>query len=169
MNVNKPSQLQIAQALGLSQASIVKYKRRGMPMESTDAAATWHRAHVKITAHRIPQLATPAQSAPPDGSNPEAARAVALLDLAAKALTSGHDIGAMVPELRQALRAVPDVARAGMLVPVRVFDLLTGDVRAALQDDETGNDQVAQAMPDDEAAAMGEFWYRCAAGEIRPA
>lgn len=169
MNVNRPSQLQIAQALGLSQASIVKYKRRGMPMDSTDAAASWHRAHVKITAHRIPQLATPARSAPLGGLDPAAARAVALLDLAAKALASGHDIGAMVPELRLALRTVPDVARAGMLVPMEVFDLLTGDVRAALQGDETGNDQVAQAMPDDEAAAMGDFWYRCAAGEIRAA
>lgn len=170
VNIDRPSQLQIGKALGLSPASISKYRARGMPTGSVDAAAAWHREHVKATAHRVPRMPATAQRHG-EQSCDAAARAFALLDLADKVLASGNEIAAMIPELRQALRAVPGADRASILVPFEVFDVLTANVLAALQDDEPGDNQATPPMSDAaaEAAAMGDFWYRCAAGEIRPA
>lgn len=163
MKVNRPTQSEIAKALSLSQASIVKYKRRGMPMDSVGAAAAWHRTHVKITAHRLPQPAAPAPA--PIDTGPAALRVAGLLDLAANALGSGHDIEALTPALRQALRAVPAADRAAILLPFEVMDVLTADVYAALTPHPFADDPGA-AMSDDEANEMGRFWYSVAAGEI---
>lgn len=165
VNVNRPSQLAIAKALGLSQASIVKYKRKGMPMASIEAAAAWHRSRVKITAHRIPRDPTPQPS-----TDTAATRAADLLELAARTLASGHDINALVPALRQALHDVPRSDRAGMLLPLEVMDVLTTAVQTLLAEDGgKGDDNQVHPMSDTEAAEMGAFWFAVAAGEARPA
>ena len=162
MNRNRLTQLEIAKALDLSPASIVKYKRKGMPMDSIDAAAAWHRSRVKVTAHRMPHA--PAPQRPADSA---ATRAADLLDLAANAHASGHDISALVPGLRSALHAVPAGDRAAMLLPVDVMDVLTADVRKVLQDDEPGDDDAQGEMSGQAAVWLGVFWFSVAAGEIR--
>jgi hypothetical protein len=163
-----PSQAAIGRALGLSPASMTKYKQMGMPVDSVEAASTWRLRHVKITAHKAPMRVAgklPTQSLEAASS---LERANELLMIAATALEAGQSIAAMIPALREAMRSVPTDARNGIVLPVNVMDLLTADVYQLAQDEGGSiSSEVGQSMTDEEAAWMGEFWYQVAAGEVR--
>ncbi|MDO8287547.1 MAG: hypothetical protein Q7T69_21315 [Rhodoferax sp.] len=104
----------------------------------------------------------------PSGAVPHA---LALLGIAAAALEAGQTIAAMVPTLRAAMHAVPEHERSNaMLLPMEVMDVLTADVAAVMAEIDRADEGPAtgEPMPDNEAEEMGRFWYRVAAGEIRP-
>ncbi len=48
-----PSQAAIGRALGLARSTMTKYKLMGMPMDSVESAAAWHKANTNI-AQRSP-------------------------------------------------------------------------------------------------------------------
>jgi hypothetical protein len=163
-----PSQAAIGRALGLSPASVTKYKQMGMPVDSVEAALTWRMQYVKPTAHKAPVRVAERLA----GESIEAAsgleRANELLMIAAIALEAGQSIAAMIPSLREAMRSVPIDARDGILLPVNVMELLTADVYQRAQEEggvTSAND--GEGMTDEEAEWMGDFWYRVAAGEVR--
>jgi hypothetical protein len=163
-----PSQAAIGRALGLSPASMTKYKQMGMPVDSVEAASSWRMQHIKPTAHKAPVRA----AGRPVAESLEAAssleRANELLMIGATALEAGQSIAAMIPALRAAMRSVPADARNGIVLPVDVMELLTADVyQRALEEGGIASSSDGQSMTDEEAEWMGDFWYRVAAGEVR--
>ncbi len=97
--------------------------------------------------------------------------AMALLGIAAAALEAGQTIAAMVPTLRAAMHAVPEHERNNtMLLPMEVMDVLTADVAAVMAelDNADKGTAIGEPMTDSETDELGRFWYRVAAGEIRP-
>lgn len=45
-----PTQQELAQALGVDPALVTRYKGRGMPVDSIEAAAAWRQANVRVRA-----------------------------------------------------------------------------------------------------------------------
>jgi hypothetical protein len=174
MQQNKPlSQNAIGRALGLSSASMTKCKHMGMPVHSVEAARAWREHNIAPTMHKYLKPSPTTQPRPkarqPSGALPHA---LALMGIAAAALEAGQCITAMVPTLRAAMHAVPEHERDDtMLLHVEVMDVLVADVAKVMTEYDDGEDRYnpGDPMPDDEADEMGRFWYRVAAGEIRPA
>ncbi len=172
-----PSQAAIGRALGISPASVTKCKGMGMPVHSVEAARAWREHNIAPTMHERLRGNATRQHRPkqphPSGALPHAR---ALLKIAAAALEAGQTIAAMVPTLRAAMHAVPEVERDDpMLLPMEVMDVLVADVVALLPSRDALNDDGSPAwhsednpMSDDEAHKMGSFWFHVAAGEIRP-
>lgn len=167
-----PSQAAIGRALGLSPASMTKCKGMGMPVHSVEAARAWREHNIAPTMHKLSSRDAMTRQRPrpmqPSGAVPHA---LALLGIAAAALEAGQTIAAMVPTLRAAMHAVPERERSNtMLLPMEVMDVLTADVAAVMAELDSADEGPAtgEPMPDDEAEEVGRFWYRVAAGEIRP-
>lgn len=168
---NPPSQAAIGRALGLSPASMTKYKRMGMPVDSVEAAHAWRMQNIKMTAHSMgAKFHAPRKAAPIATADP-VARASELMSRAAADVEAGHSIDDMIPQLRLALRAVPNDKRDDVLVDFGVMHILTAEVHHAIQReqalDAANSPTAEQSMTDDEANDMGDFWYRVAAGEVR--
>lgn len=168
---NPPSQAAIGRALGLSPASMTKYKRMGMPVDGVEAAHAWRLQNIKMTAHSMGAKFHALRKAVPIGATDPVARASELMDRAATDFEAGHSIDDMIPQLRLALRAVPTDRRDEVLLHMEVMDVLTAEVHQAIQQEQaldTANSPTAeQSMSDEEANYMGDFWYRVAAGEVR--
>jgi hypothetical protein len=163
-----PSQAAIGRALGLSPASMTKYKQMGMPVDSVEAALTWRMQYVKPTAHKAPARVADRLAAESLEAASSLARANELLMIAATALEAGQSIVTMIPMLRDAMRSVPTDARNGIALPVDVMNLLTAEVRQlALEEGGVNSSSDGQSMTDEELEWMGDFWYRVAAGEVR--
>jgi hypothetical protein len=151
---------------------MTKCKGMGMPVHSVEASRAWREHNIAPTIHKCLKGNTTSQQRPnqrqPSGAVPHA---LALLGIAAAALEAGQPIAAMVPTLRAAMHAVPEHERNNaMLLPMEVMDVLTADVAAVMAELGSADEGPATGgtMPDDEAEEMGRFWYRVAAGEIRP-
>lgn len=82
-------------------------------------------------------------------------------------LARGESVAALVPALRAALHAVPDAERPGLALPVQVFRLLAADVLALVQAEAPASEPGVLSEAD--AQWLGQFWFACAAGEVRPA
>jgi len=69
--MSAPSQLQLAEALGVDPALITRYKRRGMPVDSISAAEAWKRDNVRPRVggkqSTRPSADAPAGAAPEPG------------------------------------------------------------------------------------------------------
>jgi len=104
----KPTQAAIARALDLSQAAVSKLKARGMPVESIEGAHAWRLRN--LDPARIKWAAPPI-------TDPAAAlrRVHDLAQLAAAALKLGR-FEVIEPQLREALRAVPEPQRGGIVI-----------------------------------------------------
>lgn len=169
-----PSQAAIGRALGLSPASMTKCKGMGMPVHSVEAARAWREHNIAPTMHkRSSREATTRQRPRPLQPSGAVPHMLALLGIAAAALEAGQTITAMVPMLRAAMHAVPEHERRNdILLPSEVMDVLTAEVAAVMgeveSDDVDEGPATGEPMTDDEAEEMGRFWYRVAAGEIRP-
>ena len=175
----EPTQAAIAKALGLAKSRVTAMKKQGMPVHSVDAARAWRREHVApimrtaLRAARtrnlhsdVPKPATPTCAVDYVAAMRHAA---ALGDLAAVAIVSGT-FDAIEPALRVALAAIPPEHRAKLPgLPFTVWDALCAEVLALVEPEPGGPDGTAPPMSDDEANWMGAFWYRVAAGEVRPA
>lgn len=51
--VNQPSQVAIAAALGISTAAVTKQKKRGMPVDSVEAARAWREQNLNVAASKF--------------------------------------------------------------------------------------------------------------------
>lgn len=154
------SQADLAQALGLSESAVSKFKRQGMPIDSIDSARAWHARQVRPRVSNNPARLYAKQLT----------AIQALWPVALVALRAGQ-LEAVRPALQQALRAVPDEARHLVRVDVEVMDALTADFGALLGASSASGEGIDQAEPmsDSQAAAMGRAWYCVAAGVPFPA
>lgn len=153
-----PSQSEIATALQIDKALVTRYRKRGMPVDSIEAARAWKFSHVR------PRIgsAWPPKAAPPSA---QLQAAQALADHAGELLADGGDVAALVPAIRQALAAVPEHERADVGMSVPLWNVLVEHVRALVPEEAVDGDGMNAA----EADEVGTFWYRVAAGEVVPA
>jgi len=186
-------QRELAAALGLSPAAVSRLVARGMPTDSPELAHAWRREHVRPRMKPFPRV--PA-GGPVMTEGAMLRRVSTLAAMGAEALAGGAGFELIEPELRAALAALPDELRERVLyewpaghpeapagdaaaalmragpcavVPLAVMDALTAAVRAVIEADQAGAPAGGAALGDDEAEAMGRFWFRVAAGEIVPA
>lgn len=152
------SQSEIATALQIDKALVTRYKQRGMPVHSIEAARAWKYANVRLRIGRAPPPA-----AAPSSAQLQAAQALA--DHAGELLADGGDVAALVPAIRQALAAVPEHERADVGMSVPLWGVLVERVRALVPEEEDSGEDMDAA----EADEVGTFWYRVAAGEVVPA
>ena len=138
------TQIQLAAALGLSQAAISQSVAKGMPTHSIAAARAWRETHLH------PGRAKPAPRAP---------SLSVLLEEAEALLDVGGDIGPLMPDLRLALRQVPDDQRAAVAMSEGLWDSLTAPIGHAFKPER------GAALTQAEADEMGAFWFAVAAGE----
>ena len=138
------TQIQLAAALGLSQAAISQSVAKGMPVSSIEAARAWREANLD------PARAKPAPRAP---------SLSALLEEAEALLDVGGDIGPLLPDLRLALHQIPGYQRAAVGMSEGLWDSLTAPIGHAFKPER------GAALTAPEAAEMGGFWYAMAAGE----
>ena len=138
------TQIQLAAALGLSQAAISQSVAKGMPTHSIEAARAWRETHLH------PCRAKPAPRAP---------SLSALLEEAEALLDVGGDIGPLMPDLRLALRQVPADQRAAVAMSEDLWDSLTAPIGHAFKPER------GAALTPAEADEMGVFWFSMAAGE----
>ena len=139
------TQIQLAAALGLSQAAISQSVAKGMPTHSIEAARAWRETHLH------PGRAKPAPRAP---------SLSALLEEAEALLDVGGDIGPLIPDLRLALRQVPGYQRAAVGMTEAIWDMLTDPVGSAFER------ETAEFLTTAEVEGMGAFWFSAAAGEV---
>lgn len=153
-----PSQSDIAAVLQIDKALVTRYRKRGMPVDSIEAARAWKFSHVR------PRIgsARPPEAAPPSA---QLQAAQALADHAGELLADGGDVAALVPAIRQALAAVPEHERADVGMSVPLWSVLVERVRALVQEEAADGEGMDAA----EADEVGTFWYRVAAGEVVPA
>jgi|CXWL01.1.fsa_nt_gi hypothetical protein len=148
------SQADLAAALGISGAAVTRYKQRGMPTHSADAARAWRRQYVRPRMNwRDPRTSLYAQF--------ELVRRLGALVVAE--LRHGSNCGAMVEDLRAALSGVPDDARGLVALPVEVWDALMPT--AALQAfSERGCDE---AVPVNDGTPEAAVLFALCCGEAR--
>lgn len=105
-----PTQAQLAEALGVDPGLITRYKGRGMPVDSIDAAARWKAANVRarVGGRTKPGAEAPAAPAQPGYSDHRARREKADADMAE--LEAQRRAGALIP-VEPAERAVFDAFR----------------------------------------------------------
>ena len=153
-----PTQSEIAAALQIDKSLVSRYRKRGMPVHSIEAARAWKFSHVR------PRIgsAWPPEAAPPSA---QLHAAQALADHAGELLAAGGDVAALVPAVRLALAAVPEHERADVGLSRELWDVLVDRVLALVPDEEKNSD--AHMGPAEEED-MGDFWYRVAAGEVVP-
>ena len=153
-----PTQSEIAAALQIDKSLVSRYRKRGMPVHSIEAARAWKFSHVR------PRIgsAWPPEAAPPSA---QLHAAQALADHAGELLAAGGDVAALVPAVRLALAAVPEHERADVGLSRELWDVLVDRVLALVPDEEKNSDaHLGPAEEDD----MGDLWYRVAAGEVVP-
>lgn len=172
-----PTQADIGRALGLSRQAVSKLAKAGMPTHSIAAAHEWRCR--KLHPARIKR--GPVPYADEARINEAVARAFRLMTLAGDALQEDPEgaFPALVPELRRAMAAVPEAGRDRVPLDFAVMDELTREVceliehcqaqdraQAAAGTSNAAPDEATPgALAEDDAAAMGAFWYEIACGE----
>jgi hypothetical protein len=143
----------IGRELGITGAAVAKLAKRGMPLDSADAARRWRAAH--LASHRM--------KADP-GPSPEtlAQRANELAALATSAM-GGHGFELLAHELRAAMRAVPLSHRPQVGMSFDLWRALMGDYTMAVLDE--GRSPTPQEMSDEDANEVGAICYQLACGE----
>ncbi len=138
------TQIQLATALGLSQAAISQSVAKGMPTHSIEAARAWREANLD-----------PARAKPV----PRPPTLAALLRSAEALLEAGEGVAPLLPRIREALRKVPADQRAAVTMSEDLWDSLTAPIGHAFKPER------GAALTQAEADEMGGFWYAMAAGE----
>lgn len=138
------TQIQLAAALGLSQAAISQSVAKGMPTHSIEAARAWRETHLH------PGRAKPAPRPP---------TLAALLRKAEALLEAGEGVAPLLPRIREALRKVPDDQRAAVGMSEGLWHVLVKHVADACEPER------GAALTQTEVDEMGGFWYAVAAGE----
>jgi hypothetical protein len=142
----------IGRELGISRQAVRKLRDHGMPVDNPEAARLWRLENLSIARRR-----------PDAGPTPTAllaeSRRLGLLALAALELGS---FDAIEPQLRAALRAVPESHRARVELPLEVWDELTVKVRRAVTRSTDAGDTAGGTLA--EAFDGGDFLFQAAAG-----
>ena len=138
------TQIQLAGALGLSQAAISQSVAKGMPTHSIEAARAWREANLD------PARAKPAPRPP---------TLAALLRSAEALLEAGEGVAPLLPRIREALRKAPDDQRAAVAMSEGLWDSLTAPIGHAFKPER------GAALTQAETDEMGAFWFAVAAGE----
>lgn len=172
----------LARQLGVSPAVVCRLKKRGMPTGSVQAAKAWREANLSPARRRDPDSSQGRLRAGIVQDGRAAAQRVAELVPAAQSAAAAGLFHCVADEVRAALRAVPAAARAGVELPLPVWEALVSPVLEAVREHlpgvRMGGDAAAPtpegaaapaAMGDDEAASVGGFWYAVAAREPLPA
>lgn len=148
------TQKDLAKQLGLSPPAITKLRRLGMPVDSVEAARAWRaihvRPHINFNAVR--------------NSQAELTALEALWPVAQSAIAAGR-FDLVRPALQAAMRAIPKPARHLVLVDLAGMDALCSGFAGEIAADVPLEPEDTAPMSDDEADAMGRFWYCVAAGE----
>lgn len=162
-----PSQNAIGRELGLSSANMTKLRKQGCPMDSVESVRAWRLERQNIAQRKPePRRATSSHVH-------HVAHAEACMQAAAAMLETGASFDAFTPTLQAALAAVPLQARSQVQLHPGVARVLLAPVLALfppreskpLNDD--GTPVYVGEMTDDDAQAVGAFWYGVAAGEWR--
>lgn len=143
MNGAKPTQRALGLALGLSPAAICKNKAMGMPVDSIASAQEW-RERTQSIARRKP--------APP---------VLVVQRLAEQAYETGH-FDKLEDSLRRAMRRVPLAARAGVFMPVDIWNALLSHIWEILGPDEPGAPLASKAQ----LVEIGPILYGLACDEM---
>ncbi|WP_148279923.1 hypothetical protein [Acidovorax sp. KKS102] len=166
MSNTKPlSQNAIGRELGLSSANMTKLRKQGCPMDSVESVRAW-RLERQNVAQRKPE---PRRSKGTKDSH--VAHAEACMQAAVAILESGASLDAFFPTLRAALASVPANARSRVHLDFDVMKVLLAPVLALVPPRESnpvnddGTPAYVEQMSDDDAQAVGAFWYEVAAGE----
>lgn len=168
-SMKKPTQAALAVALGLNPALVTRYKRRGMPVHSVEAAQQWRDVNLRVRC--TPERDQEAVARAITGEK-AVRRVVALHQAAGELLESGGDVYPLLPMISQAMADVPPSQRGRVVVAAEVMDLLTADV---LRVHRKGGDVLELTEGDfypcddegGDSSFMGAFWYSVAAGEVR--
>ena len=155
----------LSAALGLSRQLVHRYEKQGMPVITIELAKAWRDANVqpRITEPRPPSATAQIRHAH------EMHEAGALL--LRQDMRTAFD--AMVPTIRETLRAVPGRHRLQVCVSPSVMDVLLAPVIEALKkeaaelraEERVLYPQFAQEMDDTQADNDLLLFYECAAGE----
>jgi hypothetical protein len=160
----------LARVLGLSKAAVSRAKKRGMPTHSIEAARAWRDQNLNPMLRKDINTFRKVGSGYSMGKvDPRARieRVQALMELGGGAIRSGT-FDALKEPIQKAMRDVPNEHREKVMLSAAVMDaLLTGFPMPAADSDDTsaGRPAPGAAMSDEEAAAMGAFWFSMAAGE----
>lgn len=160
------SNIDIANALGVTPGRVSQLRADGMPAESIEQALAWYRRRVspaRAAGQRLARRWRP--GAAPAGGGEARQRVEALGRWAMSALVAGRFYEAEA-DLRAALAAVPLEDRLTVELDREVWGALTADVLQAVRDalrDEPSAEPPSNVDVDE---FMGHFWFAAAAGEI---
>jgi hypothetical protein len=167
------SDAELARQLGIDKSVVSRHKRRGMPVDSLEAAVAWRRANLNVA---MTKSTNPARDWHQDRPGTPAAARAALkrvedLMTAADALLKVGRFEVIEAELREAMAAVPESAAHQMLVSVDVMDRLCQPVLREVLKAQRQLDAEGPSAPMDaeSAAEMGRFWADTAAGRVQAA
>ncbi len=164
-----PTMAEIGRALSLSRQAVSRAAKAGMPVHSIEAAHAWRRQHLDPARRK--------RGAYDDELRVRAliARAEELGELAGEALARGSEaaFAALVPPLREAMRAVPLAGRGRVRLSFEAMNRLVEPVMSQIraceaEDAAAGLVQPAGPMSAEDAEAMGAWWYAVACGEPLP-
>lgn len=164
----------LAEALDISPSMVSQLKKRGMPVDSVDAAERWRRRHLTFARTKGNRAGTerPAQAEGAIGKSVPCGRVsdtlvdrataaalarVRALGLLGKDALAGDTFEVLRPMLQHAMAAVPPAAREHVQLPLEVWDALTACIPA-------GGGSGAGDGVDLSEEFMGEFWYQIAIG-----
>ncbi len=169
------SQNHLAELLGITKSICSRHAAKGMPTDTLEAAQAWRRLNLdpaRRKGNRFDQHYQAPQRKPAPPRLPTLAEQASAMLTAASAMLETHKpIDALVPGLRAALRAVPPPERDDVDLRLDVMRPLLEHVLVLLPEDrdakcDDGTPAFPDALTDDEAQQMGEFWYQVAAGEV---
>jgi hypothetical protein len=146
---SKPSQAEIARALGVVRSRVTALKKLGMPVDSVESALSWHRRNIMI---KEPAIGGDADAA--------ALRTVEKVEALGRTLLDSGDRGnvEIAKAMRKALREVPKDWRDLIDLPHSVWRRLVDHVIRDIPESEIG------AHPE----LMARYWRAVAAGEPTP-
>ena len=165
MNKTTLTKSALATALGISRQAVHRYQKKGMPCDTIGVAQAWRLNCVRM---RIAEPRPPSATAQIRHAH-EMQEAGALL-LSQDMRTAFE---AMVPTIRETLRAVPRRHRLQVRVSASVMDVLLAPVMEAVKkeaaeiraEERVLFPQFAQEMDDAQADDDLLLFYECAAGE----
>ena len=164
---HKLLQVDLAAALGISASLVSRLKTRGMPTDSVaaavawrrhnlDPAATWEQAARKASAPR----ARPTQEAVPG-------RDGAVETIGFLATLAAGDFAKYGERLRLAMAALPESQWDDVALPVELWEKLGALYFTEIDADHRNAGEPSAPLDADEAALLGDFVYRIAAGLYR--
>ncbi|MBK8525895.1 MAG: hypothetical protein IPL57_01975 [Rubrivivax sp.] len=168
------SQRSLAQALGIDAALVSRYQARGMPTDNVAAARAWRQKNIAPYARmttRSPEARGQQEKVDDLAvmTGEESVAVVAALSVTAAArIDAGQTLGDLELPLRAALRSVPLLRAKEVQLPRPVWDALCADAIAALGTLDNCEAERERFKADaTEVEAMGEFWFKAAAGLVR--